>query len=88
MKIDEFLKKCLISNRDETICLTVYKNVDKTEQQWEKELKPLVSFSKKESSNVESDKQKDEDEEKGTPSFSKEEVVKKIEEKKKRKNNN
>lgn len=91
MKIQEFLDKIEVSEYEKNLCLKVYKDSEKTEKQWELELKNKVSFSKKNSieNNFSISNNKEEEVvEEINPNDSKEEKIEKLKNKIKNKKNN
>lgn len=91
MKIQEFLDKIELSEYEKNLCLKVYKDLEKTEKQWELELKNKVSFSKKNSieNNFSISNNKEEEVvEEINPNDSKEEKIEKLKNKIKNKKNN
>lgn len=91
MKIQEFLDKIELSEYEKNLCLKVYKDLEKTEKQWELELKNKVSFSKKnciENNFSISNNKEEEVVEEINPNDSKEEKIEKLKNKIKNKKNN
>lgn len=44
MKITEFIEKYAMTERDSQICKSVYREIDKSEEGWKKELEMSIDF--------------------------------------------